>query len=205
VAAMASFIITGCFPKKPGPRLKHYYSESPAEGQRAPNFELRAISGIKVSLKDLIGEKPIVLQLGSHTCPVYRYRRWHMDALYREYKDRVHFLLVYTLEAHPKGSKNPYVDKEWVSMINRLTRNVMDQPRDMEARLQRAKESKQQLNIKYPMAVDGMENQVWKDYGRAPSTAFVIDQHGNIALRQPWINPKEIKEILDKLLNGPVT
>ncbi len=50
------------------------------------------------------------------------------------------------------------------------------------------------------MVIDGMDNSVWKTYGVAASPAFVIDRSGRIVLRQPWMNPKEIRRVLDELL-----
>ena len=97
-------LLSACFPHKAGSRLGHFYDESPAKGELAPNFSLKNLDGEIVQLKDLVGSKPIVLQLGSHSCPVYRYRRFSMSKLYRQYADKAHFLLVYTLEAHPTAT-----------------------------------------------------------------------------------------------------
>lgn len=65
-----------------------------------------------MDLSAIIGEQPVVLQLGSHSCPVYRYRRFDIFALQREYADRADFVVVYTQEAHPVRSDSPYRDEE---------------------------------------------------------------------------------------------
>jgi len=199
IALLAS-LLSACFPHKAGSRLGHFYDESPAKGELAPNFSLENLDGEIVQLKDLVGSKPIVLQLGSHSCPVYRYRRFSMSKLYREYADKAHFLLVYTLEAHPKGAINPYVDREWVSSFNYLTNTIVPFHDDAEMRMQAAQASHSKLSISYPMVVDNMNDEIWKKYGRAPSAGFVIDQTGRIALRLPWVDPVQIRKTLDSLL-----
>ena len=113
--------LPGCFPHEAGPRLQHFYQEAPDVGTQAPVFNLVNLKGEQVSLKTLIGEKPVVLQFGSHSCPVYRYRRREMKKVYQEFHTVAHFVIVYTLEAHPVGTKSPYSDEEWVTWINRLT------------------------------------------------------------------------------------
>jgi len=198
-------LLSSCFPKKAGSRLSHFKIEAPDVGQPAPNFELQTPDGKIVSLESFLGGKPIVMQLGSHSCPVYRYRRFSMSKLYRKYADKAHFLLVYTLEAHPKGAINPYADKEWVSSFNYLTNTIVSEHQSPEERASMASYSTKKLNIAYPVVVDNMNNEIWKAYGRAPSAAFVIDPSGNIALRLPWVDPLEIAKTLNQLLepNAP--
>lgn len=195
-------LTSACFPKKAGHHLAHFADESPAVGEVAPNFTLKTPAGETVELKQLIGDKPIVLQLGSHTCPVYRYRRFSMRKLHSQYADKAHFLLIYTLEAHPKGAINPYVDREWVSSFNYLTNTIVKEHNNIDERNKMAAYSIQKLNVAYPVVVDNMNNEIWQAYGRAPSAAFVIDQQGQIALRLPWVDPSEIAKMLDQLLSN---
>lgn len=192
----------GCFPKGPGPRLAHFDARAPAVGEPAPAFELRGLEGEMIRLQDLVGNGPIVLQLGSHSCPVYRYRRFWMEELAEEFAGRAQFVLIYTLEAHPKGSMSPYDDDEWVSLPNRLTGVFVDQPQTSEARAARAEFSTAKLELPHQVLVDSMDNAVWSSYGAASSPAFVIDQDGRIASRQVWIDPQEIRRVLVELL-GP--
>ena len=193
--------ICGCFPKRAGTQLEHFWIEAPDVGDIAPDFNLVGLDGNQVSLQSLLGNKPIVLQLGSHSCPVYRYRRFSMAKLYREYSEQAHFLLVYTVEAHPVGSNSPYLNREWVTSFNYLTNTLVPQAHDFDTRLSMAKSSHEKLSVAYPMIVDNINNEIWQAYGRAPSAAFVIDINGRITLRQPWVDPKGIKDALDKQFN----
>lgn len=196
----AAFSI-GCFPKSPGTSLAHFPEVAPAVGQPAPDFVLQTVDGHEpVRLQDLVGDKPVVVQLGSHSCPVYRYRRHTMDNLWEDYAGRVHFVIVYTTEAHPVGSKSPYRDGEWDPMINKMTGVRVEEPQTLEERRRRASDSKNELGLPVPVLVDSMDNAAWRAYGEAASPAFVIDGEGRIALSQVWVQPKEIRQTLDRLL-----
>lgn len=199
-ATVLTSLLTGCFPHAPGPRLMHFDDRAPALGEPAPNFALKDIEGKTVELADFIGEKPVVLRLGSHSCPVYRYRRFSMEDLIEDFRDRVHFLTVYTTEAHPVGSKSPYAEGEWDTWMNKAVGVRVREPATQEEREELARFSHEKLKLLAPMAVDGMDNEVWETYGGASSPGFVIDQQGRVALRQVWIEPKEIREVLEKLV-----
>ncbi len=194
---------SGCallFPIEAGEELAHFKDEAPATGSLAPELHARYQDGSPVVLSELVGERPIVLQLGSHSCPVYRYRRFDLFKIQTDYEGLVDFIVVYTTEAHPVGSNSPYRDEEWVSGFNRLTRTLVSQPATMEERIDRAAWSTEKLGRDDLVVIDGMGNLTWQTYGSAPSPAFVIDTDGMIVLRQPWVEPRGIREALDGLL-----
>lgn len=203
LAALA-LLAAGCFPpaQHAGPRLAHFPQTAPAPGTEAPDFELLTAEGETVRLSEVVGEKPVVLQVGSHTCPVYRYRSRGMRELHEDYAERARFLVVYTGEAHPVGSKSPYTEGEWNPWINRVAGVRLEDPASYEARRERAGFSKTALERQVTFAVDRMDDAVWKRYGAAPSPAFVIDRDGRIALSQVWVDPDGIRRALDGLLAG---
>jgi len=198
-------LLSSCslFPVEVNERLAHFYSESPVVNRLAPDFKLKNVNGETIKLSSLVGDKPIVLQFGSYTCPVFRYRRWDMADLYRHYKDQVNFLLVYTIEAHPKGSDSPYFGKEYRTWWNILTGADFAQAASFEERFQQANATVDSFDIPYSVVVDTMDNRVWKSYGRVPSAAFVINRQGKVVLKQPWVVPKGIAAKLDELLGMP--
>ena len=190
----------GCFPHEAGPQLVHFETQAPQVGDPAPLFSLQDLAGNTVNLSEMVGEKPIVLQFGSHSCPVYRFRRHWIRDIYEDYQDRVSFLIVYTVEAHPVGSKSPYAEEEWDTWWNRLTGVRVDQPADEASRQAQASFSHEKLRLDPLMVVDDMDNTTWKAYGAASSPAFVIDTEGQVVSRQVWIEPKQIRQVLDRLL-----
>ena len=197
-------LLSGCsrlFPREPGPHLTHFEQEAPAVGSAAPNVTLSDLDGNLVELNSLLGDKPVVVQLGSYTCPVFRYRRFDMQPLRRRYQDRVEFVVLYTTEAHPVGSASPYVDREWVPWHNRLARVKTKESTSLDKRRAQAAFASKQLHSNARFMVDEMDNSGWQAFGRAPSAAFLIDKEGIVRFRQVWIEPdrleKEIKQLIE--------
>ncbi len=188
------------FPTEAGETLSHFRGQAPAEGAAAPAIEARALDGRPVALADIVGDRPVVLQLGSHSCPVYRYRRFEMAALQDDFGERVAFVVVYTREAHPVGSKSPYADEEWLTLANWLTWTRIEDPETMQQRLERARWSTRTLERNDRVIVDEMDNTTWHNYGAAPSAAFVLDAQGKVVLGQPWVEPERIRRALQHLL-----
>ena len=206
------------FPVNAGKSLAQFPDVAPKPGERAPDFVLTDLQGEPQELNELIGTQPIVLQFGSYTCPVFRYRRFDMQPLREKYEDQVTFLVVYTQEAHPNGAPSPYTknepvkipdkgsgadaqaNKQWVPLINRLSRVNKGQTTSLQARTEQASQARRAMKSNAVFLVDDVDNRVWQEYGQAPSSAFLIDLDGNVVLRQPWVNPKPLSEAIDQLL-----
>ena len=197
-------ILPGCsllFPVEAGDSLSHYAETAPAEADLAPDFTLAGLDGEEVSLGDLVGDKPVVLQLGSYSCPVFRYRRYDMQELQQEFAGRVEFVVVYTQEAHPYDANNPYTDKVWNPLINKVVGINVAKHLSLEQRRNQAVVAYDLVNLESLFVVDDMDNSVWQQYGAAPSAAYVIDLDGRVYLRQPWVNPSEIRDKVIELLD----
>ena len=193
----------GCralFPTEAGDELQHFTEEAPALGEHLPDLSLVTTDGRRVRLPDIAAGKPVVLQLGSHSCPVYRYRRFDVRKLKEEFEGSVDFVTLYTLEAHPEGSVSPYRDEEWNPLINKIFGVRVSQPQSLHARIARAAWSSEALENRSSVLVDNMSDAGWKAFGRAPSAAFVIDEKGHVVLRQVWVEPSAIRRALRQLL-----
>src|SRR5829696_8117178 len=68
-------------------------------GEAAPDFTATRLDGTQVKLSDLRG-KPVVLETGSVSCPMYVGKIQPMNALAFRFPD-VAFLVLYVREAHP--------------------------------------------------------------------------------------------------------
>lgn len=196
--------LSGCshlFPQKAGPTLQHFAYEAPAIGTEAPNISVTTLDGSSIELHSLFGTRPVVLQLGSYTCPVFRYRRFDMQPLRQRYQDQIEFVVLYTVEAHPVGSNSPYVDREWDPWHNRLTRVRIKQADSLLQRQSQASFARQQMHSNARFLVDAMNDSGWQAYGRAPSAVFVIDSEGIIQFRQVWVEPRALEEQIKATLN----
>jgi hypothetical protein len=98
-------------------------------------------------------------------------------------------------------SKSPYAEGEWDFWLNRVLGVRVHEPATERERAELASASHEKLNLPELMVVDDMDNSTWEAYGSASSPAFVIDRDGKVALRQVWVIPKEIREVLDELLD----
>jgi len=201
---VAILLLSGCsrlFPREAGPHLGHFEDEAPALGTPAPKVTLTDLEGNLVELQSLLGDRPVVVQLGSYTCPVFRYRRFDMQPLRARYSGQVDFVVLYTTEAHPVGSKSPYVDREWVPWHNRLTRVKTRESVSLDERRAQAEFSLKQLHSNARFLVDSMGNSGWQAFGRAPSAAFLIDKEGIVQFRQVWIEPTRLEAEIKRLLD----
>jgi peroxiredoxin len=194
-------VTSGCFPQRDD-HLPHFARVAPQVGETAPEFELRDSSGAMRSLADVAGGRPLVLMLSSYTCPVFRYRSLFLNSLWAEFKDRVSFAVVYTREAHPVGSKSPYAEGEWVTGVNYVTWNLVEEPRTEAERAEIARYTKDELTLSMPVLVDTMSNATWNAYGRAPSPIFLIDVDGHVVERQAWVDPDNFRDAVRELLES---
>ena len=74
----------------------------PKVDESAPDFTLKTNDGkAEITLSKLLGPKPVVLVFGSFTCGPFRSQSGNIEKLYRRYKDRATFVMVYVRDAHP--------------------------------------------------------------------------------------------------------
>ena len=163
----------------------------PRPGQAAPAFELTGVTGETVTLASLRG-KPVVIEFGSYTCPVFRRQVEPLQTLQARFGDNVHWVLVYTKEAHPVDGN--------VAGINRREGIEVPQHVSFQTRLEVAKVCREKLNLKARVLVDGIENKVTDAYGGHPNRGFVIDADGKVVSRQNWIDADKTREALEELL-----
>lgn len=176
----------------------------PQVGEKAPKFSLKDLKGREVRLKDFRKKKPVVLVTGSYSCPVYRNNLSELKRLYKRYGKRAAFFVLYTVEAHPKGSHSPYTNREWVTEGNYREGILVQQPTTYEDRVKLAARSQRVLRSVIPVLVDEMDNATWIQYGQAPNTAYLIDSRGIVRIQQEWFDPLEFEtELLKAFLEEP--
>lgn len=80
---------------------------APKAGNAASDFVAERLSadgkrtGTPMRLSDLF-DKPVGLLFGSYTCSIFRYQLARYEEIHQFLKDRINFLCVYILEAHPE-------------------------------------------------------------------------------------------------------
>ena len=190
LAALLVTLLTGCAALyRVGLRPPDRFA-GPHEGAMAPEFTLKTIEGRSVSLRNLRAQKPVALITGSYSCPAFRGWAEELRKMHADYGDRVTFLVLYTVEAHPKGSPSPYrPGREWVTSDNRRDGILVAQPQNYRNRVKLATLCRDALGLGAPIVVDNLENAVWKAYGAAPNAAYLIGMDGKVVIRHGWFHP----------------
>jgi len=148
--------------------------KGPKAGEKYIDFEAQTLNGKIVSLSNFM-DKPIVLDTGSITCPMYASTKAPMNLLQEKYPN-VHFLLLYVREAHPGGKT-----KE-ISSINEEISN--------------AKSTHKLYNEKRTILVDDIDGTAHKMYGTMPNMTYVIGIDGIVKFRANWTNIDALKKVL---------
>jgi len=151
--------------------------KGPKAGEQYIDFQATTLDGKVVSLSDYL-DKPIVLDTGSITCPMYANTQNPMNILQIEYPN-VHFLLLYVREAHP-GDK---------------IKGVMS----IEEKMEHAKLTNELYSEKREVLVDSLDGHAHKLYGAMPNMTYVIAKDGIVKFRANWTNIEALKEVLQHI------
>lgn len=168
---------------QPGPKLD----------ETAPDFTLKTNDGkSEITLSRVIGPKPVVLIFGNFTCGPFRSQAGNIEKLYRRYKDRANFLMVYVREAHPTDG--------WRMSSNDRLGVSTSQPTTYGERAEVAQKCGRLLGLGFPMLVDTIDDAVGGRYSGMPGRFYLIDRSGKIAFkngRGPYgFKPAELEQSL---------
>ena len=157
--------------------IERWLSEGPRIGDPAPDFDLMDLDGNRVRLSDLRG-RPVVLEFGSYTCPIFSDRVPAMEQLAREHPE-ASFLVIYVREAHPgeiQGAHRSLAEKR--SAAHKLA---------IEEALSRR------------VLVDSVDGATHRAYGGAWNPVYVVDVDGRVVMRQAWNHPADVAAALSAL------
>ena len=185
------------------PQEAAFLDAEPRVGEQAPDFTLHTPNGEEITLSDLYADKPVVIEFGSITCPVYRGKIERMNRLRAMYGDAVEWLVVYTVEAHPSDSPDPYTGRIWPHERNEEIGLLLQQPTDHEGRAALARRTIDEFGEQRLIAIDGMDNAIWEAWGRRPNSAFVIGTDGTVGQKQLWSHPGDIRAALVEVVGPP--
>lgn len=165
----------------------------PALGERVPDFTLKTVDGTEeITLSKKVGPKPVVLVFGNFTCGPFRSQAGNVEKLYRRYKDRATFVMVYVREAHPTDG--------WSMESNDRVGVHLAQPKTYDERVGVAQACSRSLGLGMPMLVDTMDDAVGARYSGMPSRLYLIDRDGKVAYksgRGPFgFKPAELEHAL---------
>ncbi|MDX8354109.1 deiodinase-like protein [Cognatiyoonia sp. IB215182] len=142
---------------------------------------LQTLDGATVQLSDYLRDKPLVLETGSMTCPMYAQSVPPMMQPIEKYPGLDHVLL-YVREAHP-GELQP-------------------QHRTEADKITAAQKTKRRYRDGRTILVDDVNGSAHRFYGTMPNSIFVIAPDGKILFRSIWNNANEMDAILGAIARG---
>ena len=116
--------------------------------------------------------------------------------MYRQYKDRAAFYIVYILEAHASDV--------WQMPSNVAQNIIIASPRSAEERTAVADSCVRNLHIEIPALIDNFRNTTEAAYTGWPDRLYLIDRTGRLAYKSgpgPFgFHPQELEAALRRLL-----
>ena len=149
----------------------------PKAGEPYIDFQATTLEGKHVSLSEYL-DKPIVLDTGSITCPIYASTTKAMNALQTRYPE-VHFLLLYIREAHPGSRTGAH--------------------KSMQEKIEHAKAMVGLYGEKREILVDDLEGTAHRLYGSMPNMTYVIGTNGLVKFRANWTNVEALEKVLETI------
>ena len=98
-----------------------------------------------------------------------------LEALYDAFRDRVAFFVIYIREAHPEDG--------WVLTSNRDAGIALADPTTESERGSAAEECAVRLRIRMPVLLDGLDDEVARQYGGWPDRLYLLDRDGRVAFQ----------------------
>lgn len=171
-------------------------------GEQLPDLPVIDLDGKEHGLGDAWSGRPVLLLTSSYSCPKSRAGYPGAEALAASIVDRrrLGVVIVYVLEAHPKGDPSPYVGVEDVTAENRRDGILCRQPRTLKDRLALANRFKDRLHVKIPIYVDPMSNAVWSQLGGGPNMGVLVDRGGIVVAKQSWFDAPSMQKAIDAFL-----
>lgn len=146
-------------------------------GQAFKDASVYTLNGDEVRISDFL-DKPLVLEMGSMTCPMYAQSARPMQSYVERFPD-LNFVVLYVREAHPGERIRAH--------------------RTIGEKIAAAKQTSKAHGEHRTVVVDDVSGEAHRAYGAMPNSIYLIDTNGTIVFRSIWNNTKEIEDILERL------
>ena len=118
--------------------------------------------------------------------------------MWERHRDRVDFVVVYIREAHP--------EEGWVITMNRDQDILVNDPTTDPERSEVAATCAIRLQIRMPVVVDKVDDEIARAYGALPDRLYLIGRGGKVAFRgEPGpfgFKPEALEEAIGKELRA---
>lgn len=152
------------------------------KGDLLAHIELFNLSGRRVKLQELIRGKPLVIETGSMTCPMYAQSSPRMQEIIKKYP-QFNYVLIYVREAHP-GERQ----RQHSSIEEKITAAM--------------KTTKIYNEFHRTILIDDVYGTAHNLFGSMPNSIYVIDTDSHVLFKSAWNNTNEIEQILQGIIVG---
>lgn len=160
-----------------------FRGSGPRPGDSLPEFDLATIDGTRITKKEILAERPLMLVFGSYTCPMTASSIPSLKRLHAEFGDRVSMVMLNVREAHP-GEYYP-------------------QPETIEKKTAHARVLREHYDMPWTVAVDDVDGALHRAIDTKPNAAYVIDRDGTIAFRSIWArDERSLRAALSSVTSG---
>ena len=161
-------------------------AQGPDVGERFPrDIEVLSGDGQAIPIESLWADKPLVLEFGSVSCPIFHGNGPSMEELFQKYDngtaENARIGLLYVREAHPGWLQHPH--------------------RTLEDKLGNARKLKDK-GLDRTIWVDAVNGELHRKLNPLPNSIYIVDTNGIVIYKSTWNVPTEVDAVLDALVNG---
>ena len=159
-----------------------FSGDAPKPGQTLSDQILIRSDGEEISLRSLADGRPLVLVVGSLTCPLTISTLPTFSEMNRLYGDRVAFAFIYTREAHPGEH--------------------IRQPATLTEKVEHARLLKEFHGVDWPVLVDDLDGTLHHTLDTKQNSVHIVGPDGRIVFRALFAGDDEVKNAIAILAAG---
>lgn len=159
-----------------------FSSDALKPGQVLPDRILVRADGEEISLRRLTDGRPLVLVVGSLTCPLTISTLPTFSEMNRLYGDQVAFAFIYTREAHPGEN--------------------IRQPATLTEKVEHARLLKELHGVDWPVLVDDLDGTLHHALDTKQNSVHIVDSDGRMVFRALFAGDNEVKTAIATLAVG---
>ena len=149
-------------------------------GEPFPARELITPDGEVVHLDSLWKDRPLIIETGSSSCPIYKSHESSMSSMAASYADQANVVVLYTREAHPG----------LFAHAHRTFADKLEQAHKLEEGLKRQ------------ILVDDVHGSLHQQMGGGSNSVYIVDTDGIVAHYAYWNDPEQTERVLNGLLEA---
>ncbi|WP_161957647.1 deiodinase-like protein [Mariprofundus sp. EBB-1] len=175
-------------------------------GSKAPDGTVITMQGEAVALSSFFGEKLLVLNFASYSCPHHRKRISEIQTLMKKWQHHdVNFLTIYTAEAHTEDGWK-LVD-QYLSDVEYTNEKdfCFSYAKNINERKKMAEWLMEKKHFDMQLVLDSMQDSLLKAYNSWPIRLYIIHEDRVVYCGQqgPFgYNPADVDMTLEKLLGA---